>query len=179
MPISGRLLAASRNLLQVIHQEFGIASGAVFEYKLKSARSADARNRRRRERKRGSLRKSDQLQVQLRLDHLVLLLDLLSVFPWLQGHTEERVVGGAGRLRRLNPTAVVEYLTPGVFFRTSSTPCCFRRALNGGGFRQLHLDVHVSLVFVGQEAGRHCLHEEARWPHQNLPALPPRGDSCE
>ena len=69
------------------------------------------------------------------------------------------------RLRRLNPITVLVYWTPGVFFRTASDLAgCLRRGFQRRGFGQLHLDVHVSLIFVGQEAGGQHL------PAQETPA---------
>ncbi len=157
----GTFASRLEKLVQVVHQECGIASGAVFQYELKSARSAHSLDRRRREGKRGSLRKGNQLQVQLGLDHLELLLNRLSVFPWIERYIEERVVGVAGQAEQ------AESHRGGAILDTGSIPQdifhdpgCFRRALYGGGFRQLHLNVHIPLVFVGQEACRNRLHEE-------------------
>jgi hypothetical protein len=86
----GSFASRFEELIQVLHQEFRFLSGAVFENKLKSTRGADSLNRRRRKRKHGSLRQSNELEVELCLDDLKLLFQLLTVSPGFEAHEEER-----------------------------------------------------------------------------------------
>src|SRR4029453_15419297 len=107
-PFAGRL----QELVQVVHQELGFPPGAIFEDELESAGRADTLNGGWREGEYGPLRKSDELQVQLRLDHLELLLDVLPVFPRLQGDPEERVVSAAGQAEGTEPDSRGRVLDP-------------------------------------------------------------------
>ena len=100
MPISGRLRAASRNLFRLFTRNSDSRPERSSSTNWNPPEVPDSLNRRRGEGEDGSLRKRDQLQVQLRLDYLVLLLDCLAVFPRLQGHPEEGVVGAAGQAEK-------------------------------------------------------------------------------
>src|SRR4029453_7817503 len=86
--------------------------GPILKDELESAGRADTLNGGWREGEDGPRRKGEELQVQLCLDHLELLLDLLPVFPRLQGDPEERAVGAAGQAEGTEPDSSGGVLDP-------------------------------------------------------------------
>ncbi len=56
---------------------------------------------------------------------------------------------------------VVEYWTPGVFIRIFSTFSSLIRALQRSGIGELHVDIEIALVFVGQKARGHARAKKA------------------
>ena len=148
------LASGGHELGQVVCQKLDVPSGPVFQHELKSAGSADSRDRRRREAENGSLRKLAELLVQTRLDFLILFRSAFAVTPGLQGDEKEGVVTGPDIAEQAEADHAGVVLDPrrGAqdFLNVSR---CRGRPLQRSRIRKLHVDVDIALVFIGQEAG--------------------------
>ena len=175
----GTLASGRQELVQVVCQELNVPPGTVFEHELKSAGSADSRDRRRREAESGSFRKLAELLVQARLDFLILFRSGLAVAPGLQRDEKEGVVTGPDKAEQAeadNARGVFDAGRVGEDLLNLSRRCA--GALQRSRIRKLHVDVDVALVFIGQEARWHAAAKEnsgkaeGRKHHQRQRALP-------
>src|SRR6202007_1065401 len=141
-------------LVQVIGKKLDIFAGAVFQDKRHTTSSADAGDGRWRKTEGRALRHLLKFLVQTCLDGLKLFAPALALIPGFQRYPEERVIGSSDiaeqteiddACRVLNSRSICENL----FHLFCGCTCPLQRRR----LRQLHVDIEVALVFVGQEAG--------------------------
>src|SRR5580700_10212052 len=78
------LASGGKEFSEVVSKKWDVSAGAVLEDKRNTSRSADARNRRRREAERRPCRQILELLVQTCLDGLILFRSALSLVPGFQ-----------------------------------------------------------------------------------------------
>src|SRR4029077_8586278 len=121
----------------------------------------DARDRRRREAESGSLRKSAELLVQALLDFLKLFRSCFAATPGLQRNEKETIVSSPHKAEQAeanNTRGVFDAWRVGEDLLNLPRRCA--GALQRSRIRKVHVDVHVALVFIGQEAGWHAAAKE-------------------
>src|SRR5207245_5195121 len=128
-----------------------------------SAGCADSRNRWRREAESGSLRELAKLLVQAHLDFLILFRSGLTITPGLKRDEKETVVSSpykAEQAEANNACGVLDARRIGEDLLNLSRRCAgtFKRSR----VRKIHIDVHVALVFIGQEARGQTAAKESR-----------------
>ena len=92
--ISERCASSCQEFRQIVRKERDVFAGAVLQDKRNASRSADARNRRRREAEGGPCRQIFELLVQACLDCLVLVSLALALIPGLEADPEEAAITG-------------------------------------------------------------------------------------
>src|SRR2546428_13091206 len=83
------LAGCAEELVQIVGEELHVLARPILEHEVESAGRPHARDRRRREGERDSLRKTGELPAHALADELILPFPLLPVLPFLQGDEEE------------------------------------------------------------------------------------------
>src|SRR4029077_14578908 len=155
-------------LAQVICKKFDILTGAVLKDKRDAPRSANARNRRRRESENGPFRHPLEFLIQTCLDGLILFGLDFAVFPGLQADKEVGIVGSPDVTEQTetdHASCVLDArrVSENLLYLLRSRAC----ALQGCRVGELHVDEEVSLVFVGEKAGGQMGTKEPRRTTRN------------
>ncbi len=159
----GTLASGRHKLGQIVGQELYVPSCTIFQHELKSTGSADPRNGWRREAESSPLRKLAKLLVQARLDLLILFRSGCAVTPGLESDEIEGVVTGADIAQQTEANHAAVVLNPRSLAQDFlNIPRCFCGPLLRSRVRKLHIDVDISLVFIGQEARGQTAAEENR-----------------
>ena len=150
----GALASGRQKLIKVACQKRDVPSCPVFQHKLKTAGSAYSRDCRRRETEDSSFWKLAELLVQARLDLLKLFNPRFAVAPWLKSDEIEGVVTGPHKAEQTeanNARGVLHTWSIGQYIFNLFRRCAGAPAAKPE-FWKLHVDVDVSLVFIGQKA---------------------------
>jgi hypothetical protein len=140
---------------QVLVEESDVLSGPILQDKGESARSANARNRRRRKGKGDALADFREFAVQSRFDRVILLFRFLTLAPLIQSNKEEPAVSVLHIAQKAETYHARRVFDAGRFAQDFlDFPTSFIRALERCRIRQLQGNVKIALIFFRQKARR-------------------------
>ena len=148
----GAFAGRFEELAQVAIEELDILPGAILQDEGEAACRANPLNGRGGKRERHRLRKSRELAVHVRLDGIELFLGFPPLAPVFECHPKKGAVGVPNAAKQAEACNRREiFYTRCLVQNLLDVPADGVGALHGRGERKLHLDEHVTLVFLGQE----------------------------